>query len=154
MMLESMLWLNTPTFVARFLEDTVLPAIGALQGSLQAGTLQNSYYVASRACTKPLDLPAVHADGAAPWSLGLSKGRAVAEEALAHDSFGHCKMTWQCVWTTVSHLPSLFWVLLEGIAWGCSRFVCLAELIEFMSASCMRPCPHALPRHVGKFLCG
>ena len=31
MLLESMLWLNTPTFVARFLEDTVLPAIGGRQ---------------------------------------------------------------------------------------------------------------------------
>ena len=29
MMLESMLWLNTPSFVARFLEDRVLPAVGA-----------------------------------------------------------------------------------------------------------------------------
>ena len=39
MMLESMLWLNTPTFVARFLEDTVLPAIGAPKPPLACGNI-------------------------------------------------------------------------------------------------------------------
>lgn len=41
MMLESMLWLNTPTFVARFLEDTVLPAVGASMTPLQVDNIDD-----------------------------------------------------------------------------------------------------------------
>ena len=40
MLLESILWLNTPTFVARFLEDTLLPAIGVPMTLLQVDNLQ------------------------------------------------------------------------------------------------------------------
>ena len=103
MMLESMLWLNTPSFVARFLEDTVLPAVGAPMAP--CGPKWTTLVVVMPWCPAEHSLEAgqiaKHAAGAALWGPSTQWG-AVAEGACAQ---GIC-VTAACLqdasWTTVS----------------------------------------------------